>query len=45
VSEVAQGTSAASIEGYGDPQGGDVIEAFEMETVAPTLDAPIDGKR
>jgi translation initiation factor IF-2 len=46
VSEVAQGYECGlSIEGYGDLKAGDVIEAFEMETVAPTLDAPIDGKR
>jgi translation initiation factor IF-2 len=41
VSEVAQGYECGlSIEGYGDVKEGDVIEAFEMEMVAPTLDAP-----
>jgi translation initiation factor IF-2 len=41
VSEVAQGYECGlSIEGYGDLKEGDVIEAFEMEMVAPTLDAP-----
>ena len=47
VSEVAQGYECGlSIEGYGDLREGDVIEAFEMETVAPTLDAPVvDAKR
>jgi translation initiation factor IF-2 len=41
VSEVAQGYECGlSIEGYGDLKEGDVIEAFEMEMVAPTLDSP-----
>jgi len=41
VSEVAQGYECGlSIEGYGDIKEGDVIEAFEMEMVAPSLDAP-----
>jgi translation initiation factor IF-2 len=40
-SEVAQGYECGlSIEGYNDLQPGDVIEAFEMETIAATLDAP-----
>jgi translation initiation factor IF-2 len=46
VSEVAQGYECGlSIEGYTDLREGDVIEAFEVEMVAPSLDAPIDGKR
>jgi translation initiation factor IF-2 len=47
VSDVAQGYECGlSIEGYGDLKEGDVIEAFEIETVAPTLDAPVaDSKR
>jgi translation initiation factor IF-2 len=47
VSEVAQGYECGlSIEGYGDLKEGDVIEAFEMETIAPTLDAPMaDNKQ
>jgi translation initiation factor IF-2 len=40
-SEVAQGYECGlSIEGYGDIRVGDIIEAFEVETVAPTLDNP-----
>jgi translation initiation factor IF-2 len=40
-SEVAQGYECGlSIEGYNDLRQGDVIEAFEMETIAATLDAP-----
>jgi translation initiation factor IF-2 len=40
-SEVAQGYECGlSIEGYNDLRAGDVIEAFEMETIAATLDAP-----
>jgi len=47
VSEVAQGYECGlSIEGYGDLKEGDVIEAFEMETIAATLDAPVaDSKQ
>jgi translation initiation factor IF-2 len=46
-SEVAQGYECGlSIEGYGDLRVGDVIEAFEVESVAPTLENPGgDGKR
>jgi len=41
VSEVAQGYECGvSIEGYNDLREGDVIEAFEMETIAPTLENP-----
>ncbi|HVV16139.1 MAG TPA: translation initiation factor IF-2 [Polyangia bacterium] len=41
VSEVAQGYECGlSIEGYNDVREGDIIEAFEIETVAATLDAP-----
>jgi translation initiation factor IF-2 len=29
-----------SIEGYSDVRVGDIIEAFEIETIAATLDAP-----
>jgi translation initiation factor IF-2 len=40
-SEVAQGYECGiSIEGYGDIKEGDVIEAFEIESVAPTLENP-----
>jgi len=40
-SEVAQGYECGlSIEGYNDLRQGDIIEAFEIETVAATLDAP-----
>jgi translation initiation factor IF-2 len=40
-SEVAQGYECGiSIEGYNDLREGDVIEAFEMETIAPTLENP-----
>ena len=40
-SEVAQGYECGlSIEGYGDLREGDIIEAFEIETVAATLDSP-----
>jgi translation initiation factor IF-2 len=47
VSEVAQGYECGlSIEGYGDVREKDVIEAFEIETVAPTLENPTgDSKR
>jgi translation initiation factor IF-2 len=47
VSEVAQGYECGlSIEGYGDLRQGDVIEAFEVETIAATLENPTgDGKR
>jgi translation initiation factor IF-2 len=41
VSEVAQGYECGlSIEGYNDVREGDIVEAFEIETVAATLDAP-----
>jgi translation initiation factor IF-2 len=40
-SEVAQGYECGvSIEGYGDVREGDIIESFEMETIAPTLENP-----
>ncbi|HTB60971.1 MAG TPA: translation initiation factor IF-2 [Polyangia bacterium] len=40
-SEVAAGYECGlSIEGYSDLRAGDVIEAFEIETIAATLDAP-----
>ncbi len=40
-SEVAAGYECGlSIEGYSDLRPGDVIEAFEIETIAATLDAP-----
>jgi translation initiation factor IF-2 len=47
VSEVAQGYECGlSIEGYGDLKEGDIIEAFEVETIAPTLENPTgEGKR
>ena len=42
VGEVAQGYECGlAIEGYQDVKVGDIIEAFEVETVAATLDAPI----
>jgi len=46
-SEVAQGYECGlSIEGYGDVRVGDVIEAFEIETLAATLENPTgEGKR
>ena len=40
-SEVAQGYECGiGIEGYSDVKEGDVIEAFEIESIAPTLDSP-----
>jgi translation initiation factor IF-2 len=40
-SEVAQGYECGvSIEGYSDLREGDIIESFEMETIAPTLENP-----
>jgi translation initiation factor IF-2 len=40
-SEVAQGYECGiSIDGYGDVKEGDIIEAFEIESVAPTLENP-----
>ncbi|HVX94481.1 MAG TPA: translation initiation factor IF-2 [Polyangia bacterium] len=40
-SEVAQGYECGvSIEGYQDLREGDIIEAFELETIAPTLENP-----
>jgi len=40
-SEVTQGYECGiSIDGYGDVKEGDVIEAFEIESVAPTLENP-----
>ncbi|HVZ72196.1 MAG TPA: translation initiation factor IF-2, partial [Polyangia bacterium] len=40
-SEVAQGYECGvSIEGYNDLREGDIIESFEMETVAATLENP-----
>jgi len=47
VSEVTQGYECGlSIEGYGDLKERDIIEAFEVESVAPTLENPGgDGKR
>src|SRR5450432_1885809 len=45
-SEVAQGYECGvSIEGYNDVREGDVIESFEMETIAPTLENPTGEKR
>jgi len=47
VSEVSQGYECGlSIEGYGDLRQGDIIEAFEIETIAATLENPTgDSKR
>jgi translation initiation factor IF-2 len=47
VSEVAQGYECGlSIEGYGDLREKDIVEAFEVETIAPTLENPTgDSKR
>jgi translation initiation factor IF-2 len=43
-SEVAQGYECGlSIEGYQDLKVGDIIEAFEIETVAATLGAPVSA--
>jgi translation initiation factor IF-2 len=40
-SEVAQGYECGiGIDGYGDVKEGDIIEAFEIESVAPTLENP-----
>jgi translation initiation factor IF-2 len=40
-SEVAAGYECGlSIEGYADVRVGDIVEAFEIETIAATLDAP-----
>jgi translation initiation factor IF-2 len=40
-SEVAQGYECGvSIDGYQDLREGDIIEAFELETIAPTLENP-----
>ncbi|MDB4983737.1 MAG: translation initiation factor [Myxococcales bacterium] len=45
-SEVAQGYECGvSIEGYNDIREGDIIEAFEMETVAATLENPTGERR
>ena len=46
-SEVTQGYECGlSIEGYGDVRVGDIIEAFEIETLAATLENPTgEGKR
>jgi translation initiation factor IF-2 len=45
-SEVVQGYECGvGIEGYNDLREGDVIESFEMETVAPTLENPTGEKR
>ena len=41
VSEVAQGYECGiGIEGYNDIKDGDIIEAFEIESIAPTLENP-----
>ena len=41
VREVQQGFECGlTIEGYNDVREGDVIEAFDMETIAPTLENP-----
>ncbi len=41
VSEVAQGYECGiGIEGYNDVKEGDIIEAFEIESIAPTLENP-----
>ena len=47
LSEVSQGYECGlSIEGYGDLRQGDIIEAFEIETLAATLENPKgDSKR
>jgi translation initiation factor IF-2 len=44
-SEVAQGYECGlQVEGYQDVKVGDIIEAFEIETVAPSLDQPVAAK-
>ena len=41
VSEVATGYEfGMTIEGYSDLREGDIIEAFEIESIAATLEAP-----
>ncbi|HEV3031459.1 MAG TPA: translation initiation factor IF-2 [Polyangia bacterium] len=45
-SEVAQGYECGvGIEGYNDIREGDIIESFEMETIAPTLENPTGERR
>ncbi|HTA17666.1 MAG TPA: translation initiation factor IF-2 [Polyangia bacterium] len=45
-SEVAQGYECGvGIEGYNDVREGDIIESFEMESVAPTLENPTGERR
>jgi len=45
-SEVAQGYECGvGIEGYNDVREGDIIESFEMETIAPTLENPTGERR
>jgi translation initiation factor IF-2 len=45
-SEVAQGYECGlAVEGYQDIKVGDILEAFEIETVAATLDAPTQSAR
>jgi translation initiation factor IF-2 len=45
-SEVTHGYECGiTIDGYNDVKENDVIEAFEMETIAATLDAPISAEK
>jgi translation initiation factor IF-2 len=45
-SEVTQGYECGlGIEGYNDIRVGDVIESFEVETIAATLENPTGAKR
>jgi translation initiation factor IF-2 len=45
-SEVTQGYECGvGIEGYNDIREGDIIESFEMETIAPTLENPTGERR
>jgi translation initiation factor IF-2 len=44
VSEVAQGYECGlSIEGYQDLKAGDIVEGFDVETIAAVLDAPLSS--
>jgi translation initiation factor IF-2 len=45
-SEVSHGYECGiTIEGYGDVHEKDIIEAFEIETIAATLDAPVSAEK
>ena len=45
-SEVAEGYECGvGLEGYNDIKEGDIIESFEIETIAPTLENPTGERR